>query len=100
MRIGLIVDGEAEYRSIRSVLDRVETPEDFIGVRLADIQPLAATREQIVRAVRHRMVELAYRRADRVIVLVDLETRQDCPGDWADDLSDALTQGCVDAGVP
>jgi hypothetical protein len=98
MRIGLIVDGEAEFRSLPAFGQRVETPYTLVGVLRADIQPYAPT-PQIVRAVKGRVPTLANRRADMIFVLIDRENRDVCPGQWASELAQALAAHYSDSGV-
>lgn len=98
MRIGLIVDGEAEFRSLQGFDQRIETPHTLVGVLRADIQPYAPT-PQIVRAVKGRVPTLANRRAELIFVLIDRENRDVCPGQWASELAQALETSYADYGV-
>lgn len=90
MKIGLIVDGEAEFRSLVELYDRLDTPHILLRPPLrADIQPLAPV-PQIVGAVKSRLLILLNRGADMIVVLVDRENRDVCPGKWAGELTTAL----------
>ncbi|MGA2540756.1 MAG: DUF4276 family protein [Verrucomicrobiota bacterium] len=89
MRIGLIVDGQAEFRCIPKIIRRLSTPCAILDPLYADMQPLAPV-AQIVRSVKGRVHILANRGVDRAVFLIDFETRATCPGSWARLLEDAL----------
>lgn len=92
MRIGLIVDGQAEYRSLPFLLERLETPHTFVGTLFSNMHPHAPI-PQIVRAMNGSVRVLAGRNADVIIVLLDREDRDDCPGQWASQVAQALNAG-------
>lgn len=93
MRIGIIVDGQAEYRSLPKLLDRLESPHLVVKTLYADIQPFAPV-AQIVRVVQSRLPALQAKSVDHVLVLVDRESRPICPGAWAKEIERALVKGC------
>ena len=93
MRIGVVVDGQAEYRSLPKILERIECPHLIVKTLYADIQPFAPV-AQIVKAVNTRMPALLAKNVDHVIVLVDRESRKVCPGEWAKEIERALGRGC------
>lgn len=93
MRIGIIVDGQAEYRSLPKILERIECPHLVVKTLYADIQPFAPV-AQIVKAVNSRMPALQVKNVDHVLVLVDRESRKVCPGEWAKEIERALDRGC------
>jgi hypothetical protein len=98
MRIGIIVDGQAEYRSLPKLLERVQTPHAVISTLYADIQPYAPV-GQIVTAVRTKLPILIAKKVDRVVVLLDREDRQVCPGDWAREIEQVLSRKCAQVGI-
>lgn len=81
MKIGLVVDGEAEYASMPCLYAQLRkaSRHEFLNPLKADIQPLApvgAIAERCEKAAR----QLLLRGADRVIVLIDRESRGEAPG--------------------
>lgn len=84
MRIGFVVDGKSEYRSLAKLFPQLSclTGNTFLRVVRADIQPTAPF-GAMARACKPRLVELEGRRADRIIILVDREQRVECPGEFA-----------------
>lgn len=93
MRVGFIVDGEAEYRALPSIYERLGVSATLLAPLKSDIQPLAPIR-QIVGALKVPLKIMRARGADLVIVLVDRESRNECAGKLAGDLSSILAQSC------
>ncbi len=89
MKIGLIVDGQAEFRSLPQLYKRLNTPHQLLTPLYADIQPFAPLL-QIARTVQAKAPIFAGKGAELIIILVDRETRRICPGQWARDLAVAL----------
>lgn len=89
MKIGLLVDGEAEYRSLPRLYGRVQTSHNFLKPLKADIQPFAPV-SQIIGRVRRILPVLVNRGAQGVIVLLDREDRRVCPGEFAAEISEGL----------
>lgn len=89
MRIGIIADGQSEVGALPLLLDKLEIPEvTIINPRFADLQP-KATPAQICKAAESRIKALIQNdNVEKIVVLIDLEDRDDCPGDWAN----AVTQ--------
>jgi hypothetical protein len=98
MRFGVVVDGQAEFRSLPEIFPRIDTPFTLLAPLYADIQPFAPV-SQIVGAVRSKLPILRSRRAERVLVLLDRETRPVCPGAWAREVETALNNGCAEASI-
>ena len=99
MRIGVVVDGESEFRSLPLITRGLATPSTIILDPLrADIQPFA-TVGQIAVAVSSRLAILAGRGAEKAIILVDRETRGSCPRDIAAELINAVQPVCARVGV-
>src|SRR4051794_40674566 len=86
MKIGFIVDGEAEFRSLPLLYPKVDTPHQLMNPLRADIQPYASV-EQIASAVKKRLPILINRGAEIVIVLIDREHREVCSGQWAQEIA-------------
>jgi len=84
MRIGLIADGQSEVGALPQLLNRLGIPDVIIiGPRYADLQP-KATAAQIAKAAESRIRTLMAQAAvDRIVIMIDHEDRDDCPGEWA-----------------
>lgn len=98
MRIGLIVDGQSEFWSLRDLLGRLETPHTFIGTLHSNMQPHAPI-AQIVKAMNTNVRIFANRHADLIIVLLDREDRDVCPGQWALEIVQMANRTYEDYGV-
>jgi hypothetical protein len=93
MRIGFIVDGEAEYRSLPNIYARLAVSATLLTPLKSDIQPLAPV-AQIAASVKVPLRIMRRRGADRVIILIDRETRNECPGEFAAALRTLLSRYC------
>src|SRR5438876_930400 len=91
MKIGLLVDGDAEYRSLPEIYDRLRslTPHQLLKPLRADLQPLASV-AQIVTEVRKMAPVLIKKGAELIIVLLDRENRDVCSGRWAEEIATNL----------
>lgn len=89
MKIGVIVDGMAEFRSLAGLYNRLGSRHELLTPLKADIQPLAPI-PQIVGAVKTRLPILTNKGAALIIVLLDRESRNVCSGQWANQLAGAL----------
>lgn len=98
MRIGFLVDGQAEFRSLPRVFSRITTPHTLLAPLYADIQPFAPA-GQVIGAVRSKIPLLLSRRVDRAVVLIDRETRADCPSDLARLIEQGLAPLCARNGM-
>jgi Domain of unknown function (DUF4276) len=98
MRFGLIVDGQAEFRSLPALMGRVDTPHVLIKTLYADMQPLGPV-PQIINAMRSRILILAREGADMVIALLDRESRDVCPGHWAEEIISVVADHCRTLGI-
>jgi hypothetical protein len=95
MKIGLIVDGESEYRSLPFLIDKLGNPSVTVLYPLrADIQPYATVKQMAI-AVSTRLAILGGKKIDRAIVLIDRENRGDCPSKIAQELAGALQPFCA-----
>jgi hypothetical protein len=83
MKIGLIVDGQGEVGALPNILDRVETDNEVLRRPLkADMQPLSPPAQIALRAATACEI-LAAKGVKLAVVLLDLETRDECPGEFA-----------------
>lgn len=81
MRIGLLVDGRAEYEALPHLLERLHTGNTILQrPLLCDIQPHASP-AQMALAASKKFPILLDRGADLIVILIDKETRQDCTGE-------------------
>ena len=94
MRIGLIVDGQAEFRSLPTLIRRIDTSHVLLDPLFADIQPFAPL-AQVVGEVRSKLPILQNRRIDHLIVLLDRESRPDCPGFMAKEIAEGIVRACA-----
>ena len=98
MNIGIIVDGQAEYHSLRKLYDKALSPHTLLKPIYADIQPLAPT-SQIVGVIKRKLPILRNMNASKILVLIDRETRDICPGEWATQIRNALDANCTHPGT-
>jgi hypothetical protein len=77
MKIGLLVDGQAEYRAFPHLLPRLGSPHQILQPLFCDIQPFAPP-AQMALAASKRFPILLSRDVDLIVILVDKETRPDC----------------------
>ena len=78
MKIGLLVDGRAEYVGLPYLLERIVSPHTILRTPLlCDIQPFASP-AQIAHVASKSFPILLHRGADRILILFDKEARQDC----------------------
>lgn len=79
MKIGIIVDGQAEYHSLPLLLEKVNLGAQIQIVRpvYCDMQPHASP-AQIAYAATKKISILRSKGVSHVIVLLDKETRPDC----------------------
>ena len=81
MKIGMIVDGQAEYRSLAKTFPRIETDDQLLNPLYADIQPKARP-EKLVRAALPSLRLLAKKRAQLILIILDHENRPECVPNW------------------
>jgi hypothetical protein len=99
-KLGIIVDGDSEYYSYPLITSRIDIVDSqILNPLLAPIQPTAPA-GAIARTCRDRAIQLAARGASLVIVTLDRESRDECPGELASSIADILTRSCaVDVAV-
>lgn len=93
MRIGIVVDGDSEYRSLPAILSRIRRPcgHDFLGPTVMRASPLAPI-GVLGKACSSPIRVLAGRGAHRIVVVLDRETRDECPGDFASQVANEAAQ--------
>jgi len=98
MRFGPIVDGQAEFFSLPKLIPRIPGNHIILRPLRADIQPYSPI-PRIVQAVKSRLHIHASKGADVALVVLDRESRMDCPGEWGQRLESALRVGCAGCGI-
>lgn len=89
-KIGVIVDGQSEYRALPLLTSRlVLTQTQVISPLYAPIPPYAPV-GVIAHACRSRIEQLARRGVREIIILLDREKRAECAGDLATAIGNAL----------
>lgn len=90
MSIGLVVDGQAESQALKLLIRRIVIPNNqLLGPFFANMQP-KSTAAQIARSAATRLDFLQTRGVDLTVVLIDREDREECPGDWAQQITTAF----------
>src|SRR5215218_4451722 len=77
MKIGLLVDGRAEFEGLPHLLPRLRSPHQVLLPLVCDIQPFARPAQMALVASKRFPILLA-KGAEAIVVLIDKETRQDC----------------------
>ncbi len=80
MKIGLLVDGRAEYEALPHLLPRLGSPHVLLNPLLCDIQPYSSP-GQIALAASKRFAILLPKGVTLIVILLDKERRQECTGD-------------------
>jgi len=92
VKIGILVEGDAELEALKLLTERIKVK----GVQLlspiqANMQP-KSTPGRIARVAAAKLGVLKTKKAERVIILIDREDRQECPGDWAAEIEAAFNR--------
>lgn len=98
MKIGIIVDGQAEYRSLQGICQRVDTDYTVLKPLYADMQPNAVP-AKIVRSAQTHLQIFAAKKVDRVIICLDQENRAACTPAWARILERAFAASRARTGI-
>ena len=100
MKVGVVVDGVSEYASLGVLFASLHDLGScqLIGPTRADIQPHAPV-GVIVRQCLPRVNQFVVRGAGRVIVLIDREDGNECPGQLAERIRSVLAHKSVGADV-
>lgn len=77
MKIGVLVDGRAEYYSLPHLLPRLGSPHQILAPLVCDIQPFASPAQMALAASKRFSILLA-KGAESLVILIDKETRPDC----------------------
>lgn len=91
MRIGLLVDGQAEYQSLPRLVPGITLPHAVLAPLYCAMQPLSSP-GQIAHVASKRFPLLLQRHVDRIVILIDKEHRDDCPGEFATAIATAARQ--------
>ena len=92
MKVGIVVDGQAESQALRRLLPKIKAPgRNLTGPAYADIQPRGSA-AQIARAVVRKLKILQGRGADAFVVLLDCEDPQRCAPGFAREIEQALAR--------
>ncbi len=96
MRIGFIVDGQAEFNSLPILLSKIESQHTIIRAPL--LAPMNGNYPvgQIVRQLSTRLKILAVRGVEHACVVLDREAADQCPGQLAQQIATSA-QPCVQA---
>ena len=90
MKIGVIADGVAEVVALKELFRRINIDRVSVCDPLyADMQP-HSTAGQIFKAAEGRLAILNGRGCNKIIILIDREDRQDCPGEMAGSIASAF----------
>lgn len=90
MKIGVVVDGDAESQALKLILRKIEIPRrQLLGPAFARMHPDSPVR-QIARRAIDQFKVLKSRGAERFIVLIDCETPERCPPEFAGSIARAL----------
>lgn len=90
MRIGIIVDGDAESQALKLLTQRIAIPNvQILDPLYADIQPKSAP-GQIAKSVKPKLEILTARRVNQVVVLIDREDQPECPSELAKEIEGAF----------
>jgi hypothetical protein len=99
MRSGLVVDGEAEYRSLSKIIPRINTSGTIIGPYRADLQPHASAKK-LASAAETAIALFQKKQIDNAIMLIDLENRSVCASDRAAEICSSFSKICKSSGIP
>ncbi len=98
MKIGVIVDGQAEQYSLGAFYERIETQSTIFKPLYADIQP-NSNPKKILRKALPVIRILAKKDVDRVIICLDREQRLDCVPLWREQLEALIQPAALNEGV-
>ncbi len=98
MRVGIIVDGQAEFRSLACLYPKIDTASTLLKPLYADLQPHARP-AKIVRSALPAVRILAKKKVERVVICLDLENRSMCAPGWRDEIESAFLMPCKVEGI-
>jgi hypothetical protein len=91
MKIGFLVEGQAEYYSLPKLFPRLRSRHKLLNPLLCPMQPLS-TPGQIAYVASKKFPLLLERKVDRIVILIDKETRQECTGELASAIANAASE--------
>ena len=90
MKVGIVVDGQAESQALKLVLPKIKAPgRQLRGPAYADMQPKASP-AQIARAAIGKLQILRAQGAEVFVVLIDCEEAARCAPGFADSIKQAF----------
>lgn len=90
MRIGIVVDGDAESQALKLLTQRISIPgTQLLNPVYANMQPRSTPR-QVARSAKPKIDVLTARSVDAIVLLIDREDRQECPVQLATSIEDAF----------
>jgi len=100
LKIGIIVDGDAESQALKLLTRRVEIKDtQLLDPLYANMQPKDAP-GQIARAAKRQIDILIAKGADKIIVLIDREDNRKCADEIAGEIETAFDRlGCANTTV-
>jgi uncharacterized protein DUF4276 len=82
VKIGVLVDGDAEFAGLPVLFPRLGSPHQILRPLRCDIQPFS-TPALMALVASKKFPILLNRGVDRIILLIDKETRPECTGELA-----------------
>lgn len=100
MKVGLIVDGDAEFASLPHVLSRIDSKHEVLPrVLKAPVHPLGGP-GKIARAVMPAVrIFVANKGVRKVVIILDREQQGECCGTVAEDITEAVSKLCKNDGL-
>lgn len=100
MKVGLIVDGDAEFASLPHVLPRIDSKHEVLPrVLKAAVHPLGGP-GKVARAVMPAIrIFVANRGVRQVVILLDREQQTECCGAIAGEIAQAVSRLCENEGL-
>jgi hypothetical protein len=100
MKIGIIVEGSAEYLGLTEILKKIEIPgTSIIRPAFVSLEPKDPKPDRIIYNAHNHIETLRYKGAERIVILLDLED-QPCPVTRAQTLRAAFhAEGYTDIEV-
>jgi hypothetical protein len=100
VRVGLIVDGDAEFASLPHVLSRIDSKHEILpSVLKASVHPLGGP-GKIARGVMPAIrIFVANRGVRQIVIILDREQQTACCGAIAEDITQAVSKLCENEGL-
>jgi hypothetical protein len=100
MKVGLIVDGDAEFASLPHVLPRIDSKHEVLPrVLKAALHPLGGP-GKVARAVMPAVrIFVANKGVRQVVIILDREQQTECCGAIAGDITRAVSRLCENEGL-